>query len=172
MKRITIQALLIMVFLTAANEAFAERVNAEDPNNITMRLSFAEGCFGFGIGYERLIADNFIDDGSLTVGADFGFNMDQRTDYNGFAMLYNTMIFTRWYPWEWGLFAELGAGYLSSMQKDIYNYSAFYVSPALGWRITGAYDHLLFTPSVSADIFFGDIKGFAVRFNAFAVFSF
>jgi hypothetical protein len=171
-KRGIIGALLIIFFLSAAHEAFAEKVNEEDPNNITMRLSGALGCFGAGIGYERLIMDYFVSDGSLTVGAEFGFNLDQRTDYTGFAMLYDAALFARWYPWEWGLFAEMGGGYLFPMNKDLYNYSAFYVSPAVGWRISGTYDFLKFTPSVSFDIFFGDIKGFLPRFNAFAVFTF
>jgi hypothetical protein len=171
-KRVVIRALLMIFFFSAANEMFAEKVNEEDPNNITMHISAAVGCFGGGIGYERLIMDNFISDGSISAGADFGFNLDSRTAYIGSVLLYNAAIFTRWYPWEWGVFAELGAGYLFPTKKDLHNYSAFYVSPALGWRISGEYDFLKFTPSVSFDIFFGDIKGFLPRFNAFAVFSF
>jgi hypothetical protein len=172
MKRVILRALLIIFFLSAANETFAEKVNVEDPNNITMRISAAIACFGGGIGYERLIIDNFSGEGSLSVGADFGFNLDQRTDYNEFALLYNAAIFCRWYPWEWGVFAEMGAGYLFPMDKELFNYSAFYFSPAMGWRISGAYDFLKFIPSVSFDIFFGDIKGILPRFNAIAVFSF
>jgi hypothetical protein len=172
MKRAIILTLTIILFLSVTNETFAEKVNEEDPNQITMRLSAAVGCFGGGIGYERLIIDNFISEGSLSVGADFGFNLDQRTDYNGFALLFNGEAFTRWYPFEWGIFAEFGVGYLFPMDRELYKYSAFYISPTVGWRISGIYDFLKFTPSISFDIFFGDIKGFSSRFNALAVFSF